>query len=251
MKRIKVDKSSSRNYFQYEKTILFDKTISLKAKGIHALLMALGDKWEFSMNGLITMCKESRDAVYSGVSELEAKKYVKREKSNTGHVDYIFYEIPYDTPLFKPNTENPYEPHTENPDQEKPDQGFPTLLRDNNNINKNNSIKEVDATAEILNFYQKNRRENFVDLSKISEREKIELENLQTKFSFEEIKQIISAAAESEFYRGFELVKFANVFREDNAIKLHRGEYQDINQKPANSIYTSGPEVQCKTVRKL
>lgn len=235
MKRIKVDKSSSRNYFQYEKTILFDKTLSLKAKGIHALLMALGDKWEFSMNGLITMCKESRDAVYAGVSELEAKKYVKREKLKTGHVDYIFYEIPYDSPLFKPNTENPYKPNTENPDQGKPDTENPTLLRDNNSIKIRNSIKEVDATAEILNFYQKNRRKNFVDLSKISEREKIELENLQTKFSFEEIKQIISAAAESEFYQDFELVKFANVFKEENAIKLLRGEFKKGNSARSKS----------------
>lgn len=236
MKRVKVDKSFSRNYFQYEKTILFDKSLSLKAKGLHALLMALGDKWEFSMAGLITMCKESRDSVYVGIAELEAKKYVKREKLNTGHVNYIFYEIPYDSPLFKANTDFPYKPNTENPDQENPDQAFPTLLRDNNNIKIDNSIQEDKGTSEILRFYHQNKRENFVDLSKISEREKSELHRLQSKFSLQEIKDIISAAAESEYYQDFNLVKFANIFKEENAIKLLRGEFKERKKAAGRTI---------------
>lgn len=167
MKTVKVDKSLSKNYFQYEKTILFDKSLSSKAKGIHALLMALGDNWQFSMSGLITMCKESRDSVYAGIAELESKKYVRREKLNSGHVNYTFYEIPYDKYLHYPHTENTDKPNTENPDMGKPDTENPTLLRDNNSINIDNSIKR---NVEVQNpiFSDEIKTKEFLQSQKIT-----------------------------------------------------------------------------------
>lgn len=141
MNRVKVDKSLSKNYFQYEKTILHDRSLSLKAKGMHALIMSLSDNWNFSVAGIITMCKESKDSVYAGIKELEAAKYCRKQKLRSGHTEYTFYEIPYDDTRYKPNTENTDKTNTENPDQGNPNQGNPTLLRDTNNINIDNSIK--------------------------------------------------------------------------------------------------------------
>lgn len=135
MNRVKVDKSLSKNYFQYEKTILHDRSLSLKAKGMHALIMSLSDNWNFSVAGIITMCKESKDSVYAGIKELESAKYCRKQKLRSGHTEYTFYEIPYDDTRYKPNTENTDKANTENPDQGNPNQGNPTLLRDSNIIN--------------------------------------------------------------------------------------------------------------------
>ncbi|QOW09092.1 hypothetical protein Q73A0000_01370 [Kaistella flava (ex Peng et al. 2021)] len=171
MNRVKVDKSLSKNYFQYEKTILHDRSLSLKAKGMHALIMSLPDSWVFSVAGIITMCKESKDSVYSGIKELEQAKYVKKQKLRSGHTEYTFFEIPYNNTQYEPNTENTDKANTENPNQGNPNQGNPTLLIDSNSIKIENSIKR---TVDVI-------RPIFVDEIKTKEfllSQKITIDNL-------------------------------------------------------------------------
>ena len=94
---VKLDKRES--YTIIDNTVLKDKTISLKAKGLLCFVLSLSPTWNFSREGLIACCKEGRDAVDNAMSELEEKGYLKRDSSKKHgkyNMVYKFYEIPFE-----------------------------------------------------------------------------------------------------------------------------------------------------------
>lgn len=125
-----------------------------------------------------------------------------------------------------------------------------TNNNDNNTKNENNGKEEDAAISEIISFYQKHRKENWVDLNNISERENSEIKKLLTKFSLQDIKQTIIAATESEYYQDFDLVKFANIFREENASKLLRGEFRYRKSNTSKSAPTNQQQIETQ-IRKI
>ena len=127
MNRVKVAKN--RNYTTINNEPLKDTTLSLKAKGLLAVIMSLPDSWDFTINGIIAITKEGKGAVYSAIKELEDAGYCSREMIRNDNnqfegCDYTFYEVKQvaketltDFPhTGKPLTENPHTgfPHTEN-----------------------------------------------------------------------------------------------------------------------------------------
>ena len=106
MNRIKVEKN--RNYTVISNVFLRDSRLSLKAKGLMAVIMSLPDAWDFSINGLCAIVKEGRTAVYSTIDELIicgycTRQQVKEDGKFAGY-DYTFAENPCTE---NPNTENP------------------------------------------------------------------------------------------------------------------------------------------------
>lgn len=88
---------------------LRDTNLSLKAKGLLALMLSEHDGWNFTIKGLSAKCKEGVDAVAAIVKELEAQGYVvrRRERSTTGHFAAATYTI-YEKPIREaPKPENP------------------------------------------------------------------------------------------------------------------------------------------------
>lgn len=74
-----------------------EKEMSLKAKGLLSLMLSLPDTWDYSLNGLVAICKENETAVKSGLKELKEFGYLevhKRypNKENGGLIEYE-YEI--------------------------------------------------------------------------------------------------------------------------------------------------------------
>jgi hypothetical protein len=92
--------------------------VSLKAKGLLLTVMSLPDDWDFTIRGLGSILRESRDAIYTAITELKQFGYClheqKRENGAFGPSTYIFLEDPENTGL---------EPHTENQDTDNPDSG--------------------------------------------------------------------------------------------------------------------------------
>lgn len=97
MNRIKCERRS--NYTTINNTVVKDKRISLKAKGLMLTVMSLPPTWDFSVRGLTKVLKEKRDALNAAIEELIAYGYVSREKSRnvSGKFegwDYTFREEP-------------------------------------------------------------------------------------------------------------------------------------------------------------
>ena len=99
--------------------LLNDKSISLKAKGLFAFIESKPDDWDFSVEALKHLLKESTEAIISGLHELEQSGYLVRNKyhgkSGKWEIEYILYDKP--TNNDEPYMENPYmvNPYIENP----------------------------------------------------------------------------------------------------------------------------------------
>lgn len=105
---------------------LRDKNLSLKAKGLLSFMLSLPDDWDYSLRGLVAICKESKDAIRSTLNELKHYNYLQiepsRDENGKFEYNYLIYEKPYKTrskTRNSPNTDFPYtdEPNTENPPQ--------------------------------------------------------------------------------------------------------------------------------------
>lgn len=142
--RIEKDK----NYTVMSNYHLRDKNLSLKAKGLLSLMLSLPDDWDYSLKGLVAICKEEKDAIRSMLDELKQYKYLKIEpdRHKSGRFQYIYtiFEKPFDMPektLNSPNTDFPY---TVNRDTEEPN----TVNQPQINTNNKDKIDKIDKTSE-------------------------------------------------------------------------------------------------------
>lgn len=76
---------------------LFEKPpLSLEAKGLLCFMLALPEDWNYSIDGLVAICKEGRYSVKSTLKELKERGYLQIEKippnkSKTGRFEYIYH----------------------------------------------------------------------------------------------------------------------------------------------------------------
>lgn len=139
----KIEKNN--NYTVMSNYHLRDKNLSYKAKGLLSFMLSLPDNWDYSLAGLCSISKESRDGIRSILKELQEYHYVEIEKvrGDKGYFEYnyLIYEIPHFINLEKednPDTENPY---LDNPNVETTTQ-----------INTNEQIDKDDKT-KISSFF--------------------------------------------------------------------------------------------------
>ena len=100
MATIRVHKT--KNYTVMSNTHLRDKKLSLKAKGLLSVMLSLPDNWDYSIAGLVAICKENETAVKSALNELKDNNYVVVTKENPtkskgGRIKYTYevYEEPH------------------------------------------------------------------------------------------------------------------------------------------------------------
>lgn len=96
MPALRICKTS--NYTVVSNKILWDKRISLKARGLLIFCLGLPDGWEYSIEGLVKATGEGKTSVASGLKELEDNGYLRRRRVYTNGkvsgIDYFLYEDP-------------------------------------------------------------------------------------------------------------------------------------------------------------
>ena len=136
MSVVRVNKNE--NYTTMSNYHLQEKEMSLKAKGLLSLMLSLPSDWDYSIGGLVAICKENETAINSTLKELKEFGYLKVTKlmpneTKTGRFEYV-YDI--------------YE--TSKQDEEK--QGIENLCVENQAIefqgqqNTNNKFTNVQIT---------------------------------------------------------------------------------------------------------
>lgn len=134
-------------YASVSNTMLRNTELSLKAKGLLALMLSMADGWEFSVDGLAELCKDGKSSVLSAVRELEGKGYLSRRQGHdeNGNFSGYVYEV-YESPL----TENPStgNPSTEKPSTENRSQRKPNNKKTNN---KKTNIQAEQKKPKVLN----------------------------------------------------------------------------------------------------
>ena len=109
---------------------LRNHALSLKAKGLLSQMLSLPDDWDYTLQGLAQINKESIDAIREAVRELERAGYIERsrERDERGCLRGTVYTI-YEQPRTEPTPEEPTQalPTLDHPTLEKPMLDFPTL----------------------------------------------------------------------------------------------------------------------------
>ena len=154
----------TKNYTVMANYHLKDASLSLKAKGLLSLMLSLPDDWDYSLLGLVQICKEEIASISSGVKELEIAGYIVRhqERDDKGRMSNIVYTI-YEKPINagsepyaenphtdNPHTENPHteNPHTENPNAEDPISENPQESNTNQQSTKQQNTKEQNTKEQ-------------------------------------------------------------------------------------------------------
>lgn len=138
MEKIKKFKLS---FTQVPNTVLNDKRLSLKAKGLYAYLFSKPDDWVFHIGIMEKELKESRGQIYSIIKELIQFGYIIRKQINeNGKFGGIIYEF----------VENP---HTEIPCTEK--SAYGKTCTHNNIDNKEILINNNKYTYKFNEFWDK------------------------------------------------------------------------------------------------
>ena len=70
----------SKDYTTICNRIFKDRRLSLKAKGLLAMLLSLSDHWQLSIKGLEVILKEGRTSIRSTMNELIKNGYVERQQ---------------------------------------------------------------------------------------------------------------------------------------------------------------------------
>lgn len=150
------------NYTVMSNHHLRNKDMSLKAKGLMSLMLSLPPSWDYSIGGLVSICKESHTSIRSAIRELEENKYLIRERKNNEKGYFIYEYTLYEMP--QPHTENQHtvEKHTEN-----------THTENNRQISKEELITNKLSIDELNK--DKNKEIDDVLISSVSDNELREL----------------------------------------------------------------------------
>ena len=128
--------------------ILRDTGLSLKTKGLFAIILSLPEGWDYSVAGLASVAGCGRDAIRGALKEMETAGYLTRMRAHGegGKFTGVVYTI---RDVAEPLSENPTmdepaplsgKPTTDNPTSEKPSSENPTQL------NKDLSSKDLSNT---------------------------------------------------------------------------------------------------------
>lgn len=158
------------NYAQVSNVALRDKNLSLKAKGLYALIQSYITIEDFILykNYLMAQCKEGRDSFQTCWNELKKSGYLIQYKiqSEDGKFYYEYDLLDEPSEVLneseKPDTENPHmdeKPYTDFPDVDSPG------VENTPHINKTNKNKTNKNKTDIKSSSSEDEEDD--DLSKI------------------------------------------------------------------------------------
>lgn len=173
---MKIVKHKKSNFTILSNKILFNRTLSMREKGLLAVMFGLPDDWRFSIRGLATLNEDGVDGTASTLKSLEKKGFLKRERTfyKNGQfcgIDYHIYEESQNVDTFTS------EPCTGNPDTVEG-----SLL--NTNILSTNILNTKKERNTRAHAYV-NKSTNFEIEKELEKSKNFEkhLENLKNKYS--------------------------------------------------------------------
>ena len=146
----------TENFTMVHNNLIFDESISWKAKGILLYMLSRPSNWRYNAKEIAKNSKDGLDSVYSGLKELVKERYVSRKKNADGTINYYIFEDKSENNIRdyqdkeeieekekeekEPDTENP---NLDNPNLEKPDMENPNLENPNLDFPHHNNIDSI------------------------------------------------------------------------------------------------------------
>ena len=136
----------TRGYTVMSNHHLRNHALSLKAKGLLSQMLSLPDDWDYTLQGLAQINKESIDAIREAVRKLERAGYIERsrERDERGCLRGTVYTI-YEQPRTEPTPEVPAQakPALDNPTLEKPMRRGPIAV-------VSHRVRHLDHIAQVF-----------------------------------------------------------------------------------------------------
>jgi hypothetical protein len=144
MSIIRVAKNRDNPYLIMNKTVLEDKRLSLKAKGLCCYLLGKPDNWYIHTDEIASNSKNGIKSIWSAIKELVKYGYMykhpfRKEDGKYHSYNYLVFECPGGTPLIKTTT-SPNRPFGSS-DNGSSDNG--TLLINNKELNNINAASKT------------------------------------------------------------------------------------------------------------
>ena len=191
---------------------LRETEMSLKAKGLMSLMLSLPNDWDYSVAGLVSICKESDSSIKSALDELKKFGYLVITKKMPNETDSGKIEYEY----------NIYEyPQGKEPKRIQVDIEAKVVRKKP----KNNDI-DINSVVERYNII-------CVSLPKVTtvtdKRKKLINARLK-KYSMPEIEEVFILAETSDFLKGVNgkwNATFDWLMNENNFVKVLEGNYNN------------------------
>lgn len=174
------------NYTIVDNSILRSKEISLKATGLLCKMYSLPPDWDYSFNGLVSICSESKAAVRSAINELKRFGYIDILKEQNSKGLFVYKYKVFDTP-------QEYILEKNNPAPDFPAMDCPTLENQqqlNTNKLKTKEYDKYDKSTYVNNslFLNELIKSGYITIEDNDIKSYYELfNNIKQKYSSEDI----------------------------------------------------------------
>lgn len=200
---------------------LREKEMSLKAKGLMSLMLSLPNDWDYSVAGLVSICKESDSSIKSALDELKKYGYLVITKKMPNQTDSG--KIEYEYNIF------------EYPQGKEPER----IQVENEAVEIKPKDKPKDIHMPVVERYNR----ICVSLPKVTaltdKRKKLINARLK-QYSMVEIEEVFLLAEASDFLKGTNgkwNATFDWLMNENNFVKVLEGNY---NNKITNTHKETG-----------
>lgn len=184
MEEEKEIRKQDTGFTQISNKILYDKNLSLKAKGLYCYMFSKPIKWYFSADRIAKENNNGIDAIYSAFDELLKYGFIQRKKLASGRFVY--------TLMIKPYRENP----SMGKSQAGKTQGISNTELKSNTIILSNTNMQPDGCekniSEIINLFKPVNP--FINFGNKTQR--AVSKELIEKFSYEKLKMMIEKTVE-------------------------------------------------------
>lgn len=165
---------------------LRDKNLSNKSKGLLSIMLSLPEEWDYSVDGLVYICKDGYDSIRYQIHELEKYGYItrERERNEKGQLkgcNYVVYEIPIGLDSHNPVN---VEPTSENHTQEN-------RRQINTNLSRTDKINTYSINNQSIYLDEIDKKEIEENVA-----EQIEADSLSYEYPKEKVKEIVSIMAD-------------------------------------------------------
>lgn len=231
----KIIRNKNNGYSVINNHCLRNKKVSEKAKGVFAIIMSLPEDWDFSINGLISICHGGETSIRSAIKELIEHGYCERsvvKDSDTKRIlgcEYTFSEKPLcDFPKVEiPNVEFP---KVENQVQLSKEELIPKKEK-----------KEIDYDALLLFWNTLFDGSKIKKVSIITEKRKKAILAVLNVFNKDQVRLVLEKIKNSNFAQGDNdrgwTVSFDWVFIIGNFTKVLEGNYDNKHTINNKAIY--------------
>ena len=132
----------SKDYTTICNRIFKDRRLSLKAKGLLAMLLSFSDHWDLTVIGLEVILKEGKASIKSTINELIKHGYIDREQQKNAKGYYMGFKY---TVFEAPKTINP---KTDN----RLTDNSPQVSNNLSNYQSNKANSKNEFFNEVMNF---------------------------------------------------------------------------------------------------